>query len=124
VVHAAQSLSVNETFPAISLRLLASSVENVMVLDENGTVLDYDLDGANMTVYSLGATQVRLEYDTASLTAKLPEGSTILYISDVPDLIETENGKIVLSLFPGPWEISYALPIVPPAALQRGNGLC
>jgi len=136
VVHAAQSLSVNETFPAISLRLLASSVENVMVLDENGTVLDYDLDGANMTVYSLGATQVRLEYDTASLTAKkagvwtlhfenpynltvyLPEGSTILYISDVPDLIETENGKIVLSLFPGPWEISYALPIVPPAAFR------
>ena len=39
VVHAAQSLSVNETFPAISLRLLASSVENVMVLDENGKLV-------------------------------------------------------------------------------------
>jgi len=55
---------VNETFQSISLPLLAASVENVMVVDENQTVLDYELDGVNLTVFSLGVQSVQVEYDT------------------------------------------------------------
>jgi len=131
LVHLTQTLVVNETFPAITLPLLSSSIENIIVLDENQTVLDYEINGLNLTVFTLGAKGVFLEYDTISLTMKeaevwtlivenpynltvfLPENSTIVYLSKMPNAIDTENSKITLSLFPGDWEISYVLPLFP-----------
>ncbi|MFQ6095281.1 MAG: CARDB domain-containing protein, partial [Candidatus Bathyarchaeia archaeon] len=136
LVHVAQALTVNETFPSILLTLLASSIENVIVLDENDTVLDYEIKGSNMTVFTLGARRVSLEYDTISLTKKeagvwtlildapydltlyLPEESTIVYLNEMPTSIDTEDERISLLLFPGEWEISYVLPVVPPAAFR------
>jgi len=131
LVHLTQILVVNETFPAITLPLLSSSIENVIVLDENQTVLDYEMDGLNLTVFTLGAKSALLEYDTILLTKKeaevwtlivdspynftvfLPENSTVVYLSEMPTAIDTEGSKIMLSLFPGPWEISYVLPLLP-----------
>jgi uncharacterized membrane protein len=129
LVHVAQTLSVNETFPSVTLTLLHSSVENMVVVDENDTALDYDITETNITVYSLGATAVALEYDTTALTYKeaevwtlnldapynltvyLPEDATLLFISDMPASIETQDRKLVLTLWPNSWEISYVLPI-------------
>jgi len=138
LVHVTQELTVNETVPAIALQLLAPpietpAIENVIVVDENNTVLDYEIEELYITVFTLGAVRALLEYDTVSLTmkeggvwtlildnpynltVKLPAGSTIMYLNEMPTSIEPEDGKIVLSLFPGEWEISYVLPIVPPA---------
>jgi len=140
LAHVIQEMTVNETLPSIQIELLASQIENVIALDENRTVLSHDIDGLNVTVYSLGAKSVFLEYDTASLTKKeagvwtlvfrnpynltvsLPEESTIMYLNQLPSAIDTEDGKLVLSLFPGDWEISYVLPILPPAVF-RVSGL-
>jgi len=126
---------VNETLPAVTLPLLNSSVNNFIVLDENQTVLDYEVDGINLTVFTLGTTSVSLQYDTDSLTKKdfdvwslivdtpynltvqLPE-STVVYLSETPTSIDTEDNKITLSLFPSQWEISYIIPLVPPADFQ------
>ncbi|MCW4002087.1 MAG: hypothetical protein NWE97_02730, partial [Candidatus Bathyarchaeota archaeon] len=131
LVHLTQMLVVNETFPAITLPLLSSSIENIIVLDENQTVLDYEINESNLTVFTLGAKSVLLEYDTISLTMKeaevwtlivenpynltvfLPENSTIVFMSEMPTAIDTEGSKITLSLFPGSWEISYVLPLFP-----------
>jgi len=136
LVRVTQTLIVNETLPAVTLPLLNSSVNNFIVLDENQTVLDYDVDGINLTVFTLGATSVSLQYDTDSLTKKdfgvwslivdnpynltvlLPEESTVVYLSEMPTSIDTEGNKITLSLFPSQWEISYILPLVPPADFQ------
>ncbi|UCE29498.1 MAG: hypothetical protein JSV85_01870 [Candidatus Bathyarchaeota archaeon] len=137
LVHVSQALSVNEAFPSMSLELLASLVENIVVVDdENQSILDYNLDGLNMTVFSLGATGVLLEYDTDSLTGKdsgvwtllvqnpynltvyLPEGSAIVYLNKMPTSIETENETITLALHPDDWEISYVLPIIGPALFR------
>jgi len=136
LVHVTHALTVNETFPSISLGLLAPSIENIIVVDENETVLDYEIKGSNMTLFTLGAKRVLLEYDTISLTRKeagvwtlildapysltvyLPEESTIIYLNEMPTSINTEDERIFLSLFPGEWEISYVLPIVPPAAFR------
>jgi uncharacterized membrane protein len=131
LVHLTQTLVVNETFPAVTLPLLSLSIVNVIVLDENQTLLDYEINGLNLTVFTLGAKGVFLEYDTISLTRKeaevwtlivenpynltvlLPENSTIVYLSKMPTAIDTENSKITLSLFPDYWEISYILPLFP-----------
>jgi uncharacterized membrane protein len=136
VVHVTHCLMVNETFPSISLPLVSASVENVMVVDENQTVLDYELNGSNLTVYSLGVQKVMVEYDTTSLTNKeagvwtiilnttfgitvhLPEEATIVYLSAMPTSIETVEGRVTLSLPPNEWEISYVLPIIGPALFQ------
>ena len=137
LVHVSQVLFVNETFPSISLELLSSLVENVVVVnDENQTILDYDVAGSNMTVFSLGASWVLLEYDTVELTEKesgvwtllvqnpynltvyLPEESTIVYLNRMPTSIDTEDGTITLALYPDEWEISYVLPIIGPALFR------
>jgi len=136
LVRITQTLIVNETVPAVTLPLLNSSVNNFIVLDENQTVLDYEVDGTNLTVFTLGATSVSLQYDTHSLTRKdfdvwtflidtpynltvqLPEESTVVYLSEPPTAIETEGNKITLSLFPSQWEISYIFPLTPPADFQ------
>jgi uncharacterized membrane protein len=133
LVHVTQDLTVNETLPAVTLELLAPLIENIIVVDENDTVLDYEVEGPSIIVFTLGAREATLEYDTVSLTGKeagvwtlildnpynlavyLPAESTIIYLNEMPTSIEPEDGKIVLSLFPGEWEISYVLPIVPPA---------
>lgn len=131
LAHLTQTLIVNETFPEIALTLLSTSVENLIVFDENQSVLDYVIDGLNLTIFTLGAKGVSLEYDTISLTMKeaevwtlivdspynltvfLPENSTVVYLSEMPAAIDTEGDKITLSLFPAPWEISYIIPLFP-----------
>jgi len=136
LVRVTQTLIVNETLPVVNLPLLSSSVNNFIVLDENQTVLDYEADGINLTVFTLGTTSVSLQYDTDSLTKKdfdvwslivdtpynltvqLPEESTVVYLSETPTSIDTEDNKITLSLFPSQWEISYIIPLVPPADFQ------
>ena len=136
LVRVTQTLTVNDTVPTVTLPLLNSSVNNFIVLDENKTVLDYDVDGINLTVLTLGTTSVSLQYDTNSLTKKdfdvwslivdtpynltvqLPEESTVVYLSEMPTSIDTEGNKITLSLFPSQWEISYIFPLVPPADFQ------
>jgi len=136
LVRVTQTLIVNETVPVVTLPLLNSSVNNFIVVDENQTVLDYEVDGVNLTVFTLGATSVSLQYDTNSLTRKdaevwtflvdtpynltvqLPEESTVVYLSEPPTAIDTEGNKITLSLFPSQWEISYIFPLTPPADFQ------
>jgi len=136
LVRVTQTLSVNETVPAVTLPLLNSSVDNFIVLDENQTVLDYEVDGNNLTVFTLGATSVSLQYDTHSLTRKdfdvwtflvdtpynitvqLPEESTLVYLSGNPIAIESEGNQLVLTLFPDQWEISYIFSLIPPADFQ------
>jgi uncharacterized membrane protein len=133
LVHVIQTLNVNETLPSISLTLLAPLIQNVIVLDENQTVLDFQIGGQKITIFSLGARQVSLEYDTISLTEKeagvwtlilnntydisvhLPQESTIIYLNEIPTSIDTEDRRVTLHLFPSDWEISYVLPIISPA---------
>jgi uncharacterized membrane protein len=139
LVRVTQTLSVNETVPAVTLPLLNSSVDNFIVLDENQTVLDYEVDGNDLTVFTLGTTSVSLQYDTTSLTRKdfdvwtflvdtpynitvqLPEESTLVYLSELPTAIDTEDNKITLSLFPSQWEISYIFPLTPPPEFQTSD---
>ncbi|MBM4400765.1 MAG: hypothetical protein FJ045_02315 [Crenarchaeota archaeon] len=131
LVHVTQTLIVNELFPEIILPLLSSFIENVIVLDENQMAVDYEINGGNLTVFTLGAERVLVEYDTLALTMKeaevwtlvadipynltvfLPQNSTVIYLSKMPTAIDTSGTGIKLSLYPGQWEISYVLPVLP-----------
>lgn len=135
VVHVNMEISVNETEPSIVIPLLSPSdtLDNIFAVDENGDPLDYDLDTDNITIYSLGATKITLEYDTVGLTFKefgtwtlkinapfnlvvvFPEDVNITYISGIPSVIRVKDNKVEMELYPGEWEISYEIPIGSPS---------
>ncbi len=128
VAHVEYTISVNETASSVSIPLLGSPV-NVMVQDDTGQLLQFDLTQQNIVVYSLDSPKFLLEYDTATLTSKdgaawtlklslptqskiiLPEDSSIIYLSDRPTLIEAAANRPILTLTNGAWEISYVISI-------------
>jgi len=129
LTHITQTLTVDELQSAVSIPLLSTSVENLIALDENNITVDYVLNSTTLTVFSLGAKQIVIEYDTAVLTNKqaevwtiqlnnpydvkliLPFNSTIVYLNQVPTLIDTTNDELALSIGPNQWEISYIVPL-------------
>lgn len=131
LIHVRQTLIVDDLLPEIDLPLLSSSVENLIVLDENELMVDYQLNAENLTIFTLGASRVSIEYDTIALTKKeaevwtlilnntfnlsifLPQNSTILYLNLMPTKIETMGNELSLSLYPGQWELSYVVPLLP-----------
>ena len=129
LVHVTQTLTVDALLPEIFLPLLSSSIENLIVLDDNQLAVDYQQNAANLTIFTLGATHVTIEYDTITLTNKeadvwtlilnhpynltvsLPENSTVVYLNQVPTTIDTTGDELSLSLYPGQWELSYIVPL-------------
>ena len=129
LTHVTQTLIVDSLLPEVVLPLLSSSVENLIVLDENQLAVDYQQNVANLTVFTLGASRVLVEYDTIALTNKeadvwtlilnhpynltvsLPKNSTIVYLNQVPTTIDTTGEELSLALHPGQWELSYIVPL-------------
>jgi uncharacterized membrane protein len=132
LVHCKQQVSLDALIAEITVPLLSESPQNILLLDENMTAVDYKLTGNNLTSYTLGASSLLIEYDTLSLTKKeaevwtlvtnyqynlkvsLPLNSTVIYLSKSPLAIETKESSITMSLSPGSWEISYVLPVFTP----------
>ena len=132
LTHITQTVIVDEFLPEIILPLLSTTVENLIVLDENQLVVDYQQNNGNLTVFTLGASCVLIEYDTVALTSKeaevwtlsmnspynltvsLPSNSTIVYLSQVPAMIDATSPELSLGLYPGEWELSYVVPLLLP----------
>ena len=132
VVRVTQVFDVNETVVSMSALLLSSSVSNVLVLDQSNTPLSYELKSNNITVITLGASKITLDYLTSTLTKKegdlwtlkvntpygaritLPEQSTIIYLNEIPTSILSQDNRTVLKVEKGFWEVSYLLPVVLP----------
>ncbi len=133
LAHITQTVSVDQLLPDIELPLLSSSIENLIILDENQLPVDYKIDATKLTVFTLGTSSVSIEYDTMTLTNKvadvwtlflnnpynltlfLPHNSTIVYLNKVPTTIDATGTELCLSLHPGQWELSYIVP------LQQGD---
>jgi len=128
VAHVSCAASVNSTVPSVSLALLGAAA-NILVTDEKGQILRYDLTSKNIMIYTLGASRVSLEYDTSTITSKegpvwtvklnlvsqgkviLPHEASVIYLSEKPVSIEARNGRPALTLSRGVWEISYIIPV-------------
>ncbi len=129
LVHVVQKLNVNELYPTINATLLSLFIENLIIIDENQLAVDYQLNAANLTMFTLGSIHVTIEYDTNALTNKnadvwtlvlsnphnltvlLPQDSTIIYLNQLPTAIDASGDELSLSLNPGQWEISYIVPL-------------
>jgi len=128
-VVATQVVTVPADFTSVDLELVSSLIANPVATDQSGSSLYFQITGQNITIYTIGATQVTLTYDTASLTSKqgtvwtlafqayynttvvLPQGSTLTSASGTPTSIGTANGSPVVAVSPGHWQIAYGVPI-------------
>jgi len=131
VTHIKMEMAVNETTPSITLPLLSRNPLNIIAIDENKALLAYDINGQNITIYTLGAKTVILEYDANDLTSKtaglwtltlnspfelniiLPENSTIIYINPPPTQISAVDKKIKVTMPRGYIELNYEITITP-----------
>ncbi|MEM2136845.1 MAG: hypothetical protein QXI93_02690 [Candidatus Methanomethylicia archaeon] len=136
IVHVKMILQVNETEPLITIPSISSKISNIIILDDENIPLDYDLNASNITIYTLGAKSVTIEYDTIELTSKnaglwtlklnapfeldiiLPENSTIIYINAIPRQISTMDGRIKITIPPGYCELDYEVTAIPPMDLS------
>jgi uncharacterized membrane protein len=128
VAHVSYAISVNSTAPSISLALLGTAA-NILATDEKGQIVRYDVTSKEISIYTMGATKVLLEYDTFAITSKegpvwtvklnlvfqgkviLPNDASIVYLNEKPLLIEAQDGRPALTLGKGAWEISYVIPM-------------
>jgi len=124
-----QNITVIEIVPQVTVDLLSEEAENVLVGDEAGAPLGYQIHNATITIDTLGATSVFFTYQTTQLTDKdgpiwsfnlslnnpasiiLPDRSTIIFLNEIPDSITTLQNRTTLSVGEGDWLIRYILPL-------------
>lgn len=122
-----QKLAVPSASASVEIPLLSEVLSNVVATDQNGSPLSFKISGSNITVYTLGATQVTLIYDTQSLTNKtgtvwslifvtsynttviLPKYSTLSYVSGTTYSLSVQEGSPTVTIAPGAWKLSYGV---------------
>jgi uncharacterized membrane protein len=125
-----QTFSTDPKASSVQVILLSQAVSDLVATDQNGSPLSYSFSGkSNVTVYTLGATEVNVGYSTDNLTAKsgtvwtltfsasynstviLPQYSTIVSVSGTPYSIGQTNNSPEMTLSPGEWKVSYGVSV-------------
>ncbi|NJE01031.1 helix-turn-helix domain-containing protein [Thermococcus sp. JdF3] len=99
---------------SFSVPLLATNVEGLTVIDENGKPLPYEINGSTLTVYFENATGVRIAYYTPDLTAKNGAIWSIRFNSTVPVKITFPDNAVIVDLTDIPLEIDGNSILMPP----------
>lgn len=124
-VQISNVFEINQTYPQVTFNLLTPTPEDLLLVDEQGSLLDYAITETQVNVFSLGASQIKISYFTPNLTYKtgkfwtialdvpvnttiiLPENATIISLNKVPELIESFNGQVTIIMPSGEIEVSY-----------------
>ncbi len=127
VVHVEEKIFPDKSMGNVTVNLLTNDVENLIVLREDGTLLNYDLTADKLVIHYDSLQEVIIYYDTDALTFKngslwilelylpmeaailLPSKSMILSLTDIPRTITSEGGLLKLILSPGYWRIEYIM---------------
>lgn len=131
-VHVLYHVQVNASLPTVNVTLLGFLYENILVVNENKTFLDYLITGNVLTIDSLGSQLVVLEYDALDLTNKthgiwalalntptnvtitFPVNTTIIDLSVVPLEIVSHDHQTILTLPMGLHSVSYIVATLTP----------
>lgn len=129
IVKVTQEFIINMNTPAVSIPLLSPSIQNIIIVDQLNLPISYEIRNNKLIINTLNATLILIEYDTAgfttqegpiwtitlnstyTITALLPEGSTIIFLNTVPLAITTDQGRNILVMPKGFFEFSYVLPL-------------
>lgn len=115
----------NQTYPSFNVTLLGGDYSEILVLDGQNLPLEYLIVNNKAIIYNIGSNHIKISYFTSDLTSKtgkywtlrtelftnttivLPEGSSIISLNRVPELIESSDDQITLVMSSGIVEITY-----------------
>jgi uncharacterized membrane protein len=116
--------------PDSTLNLYGNSIDNLVVQDENGTLLSSKINGSTATVQTLGSSTIKADYDTQDLISKngktwtfhvnspidysilLPKNSVIVGMSVSPLNMQIVDDQSLISLPSGSSEINYVIGVL------------
>src|SRR5574340_231239 len=123
--HVFYQTDVDPQSPDFILNAYGGSIENLVVQDENGTLLSSKVDTNTVTVETLGSSTIKVDYDTPDLISKngktwtfhvnspvdysilLPKNTVIVGMSASPLNMQIVDDQSLISLPSGTADISY-----------------
>src|SRR2546427_12771005 len=128
--HVFYQTDVDPQSPDYTLTLYGNSVGNLVVEDENGTLLSSKVNNNLMVIETLGASTIKADYDTSDLISKsgktwtfhvnsavdysvlLPKNTVIVGMSITPLNMQIVDGQSLISLPSGSADISYVFGVL------------
>ena len=128
--HVFYQTDVDPQSPDFILNAYGGSIENLVVQDENGTLLSSKVDTSAVTVATLGASTIKADYDTPDLISKngktwtfhvnspvdysilLPKNTVIVGMSESPLNMQVVDDQSLISLPSGTSDISYVFGVL------------
>jgi len=123
--HVFYSTEVDPLQPDFKVKLFGTNIDNLVAQDENDLLLSSQIDGKNVIIETLGASQVKIDYDTADLVTKngkiwsfsidapsdysvlLPKNTVIVGMNTFPLNMQVVDEQSLISLPDGSAEINY-----------------
>ena len=128
--HVFYQTEVDPVQPDLTTKLFGTNIDNLVVQDENDLLLSSQIDVNKVTIETLGASQVKIEYDTADLVTKngkiwsfsidapsdysilLPKNTVIVGMNAFPLNLQVVDEQSLLSLPRGTAEINYVFGVL------------
>src|SRR6478736_8333849 len=128
--HVFYQTDVDPQSPDFVMNAYGGSIENLVVQDENGTLLSSKVDTNAVTVATLGASTIKVDYDTPDLISKngktwtfhvnspvdysilLPKNTVIVGMSESPLNMQIVDDQSLISLPSGTSDISYVFGVL------------
>ncbi len=128
--HVFYQTDVDSRSPDFSLKVYGNNIENLVVQDENGTLLSSNMNANTITVATLGASTIKVDYDTPDLISKngrtwtfhvdsptdysimLPKNTVIVGMSASPLNMQIVDDQSLISLPSGSSDIDYVFGVL------------
>ncbi|MDH3793975.1 MAG: MarR family transcriptional regulator, partial [Nitrosopumilus sp.] len=129
--HVSSEIDVDPLVTDFELDLFGSTIDNFVVVNENGFLLTTDVLGNSALVETFGSSVITVEYDIHDLVSKqgrvwtfsldapsdftllLPKNSAIVGMTNLPINMEIINDQNQLTLSAGETEINYLFGTIP-----------
>lgn len=128
--HVFYQTDVDPQFPDATVSLFGNTTDNFVAQDENGTLLSSKINSNSAIIQTLGASAIKIDYDTADLVKKsgktwtfhvdsptdfslvLPKNTVIVGMSASPLNMQIVDNQSVITLPSGPADISYVFGVL------------
>lgn len=128
--HVFYQINVDEQSPDATVDLFGNTTDNFVAQDENGTLLSSKINTNSATMQTLGASIIKIDYDTADLvtksgktwtfhinsptdfTVQLPKNTVIVGMSTYPLNMQIVDDQSLITLPSGSADISYVFGVL------------
>jgi len=128
--HVFYQANVDEQSPDTTVDLFGNTTDNFVAQDENGTLLSSKINTNSAIIQTLGASVVKIDYDTADLVTKsgktwtfhvnsptdfsliLPKNTVIIGMSTYPINMQIVDDQSLITLPSGSADISYVFGVL------------